>query len=161
MSGAIPGRKHGRALTQAGFERILDAVALDGATIREACAQEGVYPRSFYAVLRDGMENHAAYVRALQVRMLALFDEMDEVSRVGAGGDVKDRALRVKTLQWALSRLLPKVFGDRVEVTGHQARQPHELTDEELNQEVMRLLMNLPDEAKAFLCETLAVEPAQ
>jgi hypothetical protein len=56
-----------------------------------------------------------------------ILDISDDVSL-----DPNDRRIRVDTRKWLLSKLLPKQYGDRVEVNATVSRDPGDLTDVEL-----------------------------
>jgi hypothetical protein len=94
-------------------------------------------PASLAAVLRDAkqrgeelppvrtvfrwLERHAsfreAYARAREEQAEAIFDEILDVAD-DALDDSQSRRVRIDARKWALGRMLPKRFGDRVALTG-------------------------------------------
>lgn len=94
-----------------------------GASLRSVCALEGMPSASsvflWLTKYKDFSDN---YAKAQQERSEAMFEEMLEI-----GDDVEPDAaavskakLRVDTRKWALARMNPKKYGDKVqqEITG-------------------------------------------
>lgn len=127
---------------------ILDLLA-KGLTLKEICRRDGMPPsstvRSWALDDREGF--FAPYARAREIGCYELVDEIIEIAddaqndwmERNAQGDekagwqinhehVQRSRLRIDTRKWVASKVLPKVFGDKVE-----------LGDESLEQLVSRL----------------------
>jgi hypothetical protein len=89
-------------------------------------------PKStFLGWVRDINEIHDHYTRAIEVRATVLFDDIltiadcedndmytDDEGKERVNHDVINRdRLRVDARKWALSKMLPKVYGDKLDVT--------------------------------------------
>lgn len=108
-----------------------------GKTLREICRAEGMPPESTVRLWAlDDREGFAAhYTRAREIGYHAMADDLLEIaddgrndwmtrnSDDGAGwavnGEHMQRSrLRVDTRKWMLSKALPKVYGDKLELGG-------------------------------------------
>lgn len=110
-----------------------------GQTLREVCRGDGMPDESAVRLWAlDDREGFAArYRRAREIGYLSMADEIIEIAhdgsndwmertnpRTGATEEVVNHEhinrsrLRVDTLKWALSKALPKIFGDKIAVTG-------------------------------------------
>jgi hypothetical protein len=119
---------------QAVFDAICDRLA-EGSSLRAACREEGMPDertvREWVADNKFGISPQ--YARAVEARAERLFEEIIEISDTSvvaekvttkANGDVEtvvgdavDRSrLRVDARKWALSKMLPKKYGDKVDV---------------------------------------------
>lgn len=104
-----------------------------GETLKGICRDEGMPPESTVREWAlDDREGFAArYARARELGAYAMADELLEISDDGrndwvereAGGKLLDHEhvqrskLRADTRKWLLSKQLPKVFGDKLDVT--------------------------------------------
>lgn len=111
---------------------------VEGKSLREICAQDG-YP-SMYAFLRlvaADPEVETVYRAAAELRADGLFEKMMAVASTPMQGEktkttesddgvktetttgdmVEHRKLQVDTLKWALARMNPKKYGDKVDMT--------------------------------------------
>lgn len=134
----------------------------DGKTLREVCRADGMPSESTvrgWALKDDDARPgfFTQYARAREIGYHGMFDEVLEIADDGVNdwmlrqGDDKEKLyvlngehvqrsrLRVDTRKWALSKALPKIYGDRVlnEVTGKDGGPirfagVHELSDDEL-----------------------------
>ncbi len=105
----------------------------DGASLRELCRDEGMPNES---TVRDWATTDvdgfgARYVRAREVGYLAMADELLEIADDSSGDMTVDEngkarmdsefaarsRLRVDTRKWFLAKMLPKVFGDRIDMS--------------------------------------------
>jgi hypothetical protein len=59
------------------------------------------------------------YARAMDVRQAILFDEVVDLSD-DSKGEVQRNRLQVDARKWALSKMNPKKYGDKVDVTSNQ-----------------------------------------
>ena len=110
-------------------ERILDAIA-EGKSLRESCDKENLAPGNWINWINSDKQLLEQYTHAREVRAELLFDEMldiaDETSSdtiIDDNGNEKANSewiarsrLRVDTRKWALSKMLPKKYGDKLEV---------------------------------------------
>lgn len=129
-------------------EAICERLA-DGMTLRQACRDEGMPKESTVRrwVLSDTGGFCAQYARAREVGYQAMADELIEISDNGTndwiereteagrivteynGDHVTRSRLRTDTRKWLLSKALPKVYGDRVALTGPEGGPiEHEVT---------------------------------
>lgn len=110
-------------------ERILTSIA-EGKSLRESCEKENLAPGNWINWINSDKQLLEQYTHAREVRAELLFDEMldiaDEVSSdtiIDDNGNEKANSewiarsrLRVDTRKWALSKMLPKKYGDKIEV---------------------------------------------
>jgi len=112
------------------------AISTSSAGLRKICSRNQKFPdvSTVYRWLSKNTEFRERYARAREFQAQALFDEIIEiadkvqlgtVTKVDRHGrkekriaDMVDRArLRVDSRKWSLSKLLPKKYGDRVDVS--------------------------------------------
>ena len=114
-------------------ERILTSIA-EGKSLRESCDKENLAPGNWINWINSDKQLLEQYTHAREVRAELLFDEMldiaDEVSSdtiIDDNGNEKANSewiarsrLRVDTRKWYLSKVLPKIYGEKItaEVTG-------------------------------------------
>lgn len=120
-------------------EEILTRI-MGGESLREVCRSGGMPARStvhlWVAKGKEGEEPYNTfsdrYAKACEIRAYEMFDELMEIAdngsndwmdRNGEGegwqlnGEALQRSrLRVDARKWALSKMIPKTFGDKVEV---------------------------------------------
>lgn len=115
----------------------------EGKTLREVCKQEEMPHESTVRLWaledRDGFSTH--YARAREIGYHAMADELLEIADDGAndwmerngqedvgwavnGEHVQRSRLRLDTRKWMLSKALPKIYGDRIDVNNK-----HDLSD--------------------------------
>jgi hypothetical protein len=82
-------------------------------------------------VAKDWHGFGAIYARARQEQYEGWVEEILEISD-DAALDPNDRRIRVDSRKWLLSKLLPKQYGDKIEVNATISRDPGELSDIEL-----------------------------
>lgn len=90
---------------------------MGGESLRTICADANMPSRT--TVIRWQTENAefgAKCARAREEQAHAIFEEIQEVADKGNPDDVQRAKLRVSTMQWRAAKLLPKVYGDKVEV---------------------------------------------
>ena len=140
--GSAPAKRTGSAMAKRGrptaFTKKLAgeicAKLADGETLREVCRAEDMPPES--TVRRWALEDFngfaAQYARAREIGYHAMADELVEIADDGSNdwmarnGDEDDRQidgehlgrsrLRVDTRKWLLSKALPKVYGDKLDL---------------------------------------------
>lgn len=104
---------------------VLDGMA-GGLSLRKAAKAAEVPPQTFLDWCTDDPALAGRYARAREAMIDVYFDElMDTVKRepvIADGkvdnGEVQHRRLYADTLKWALSKVAPKRYGDRVEIAG-------------------------------------------
>lgn len=111
---APPKRKASKAVEGM---RILRLVAL-GKLRKHACARVGVNLKTFEKWVELDAEFLALYQVARVQQAHSLAEEMVELSDLEVGSDmaeVQRNRLRVDTRKWYVSKLAPKLYGERVE----------------------------------------------
>lgn len=101
-----------------------------GASVKTICASEGMPSmQTVFKWLREQSSFAENYTRATMERADAVFEEMfaiaddgsndtyvDEKGFVKVDTDVVNRSrLRIETRKWALARMAPKKYGDKIE----------------------------------------------
>lgn len=122
--------------SQALFDTICERIA-DGESLRAICANEGMPSKA--NVFRWLSANAAAadqYARAREVQADTLFDEMldiaddarnDWMEREGEGAagyalnseHIQRSRLRIDARKWMAGKLRPKVYGDKLDLSGN------------------------------------------
>jgi len=88
----------------------------EGKSLRATCAAEGMPAESTVrARARDHAAFGAQYARAREQGYEVMGDSIIEIS--DEGEDVARDRLRVDARKWLLSKMLPKVYGDKLETT--------------------------------------------
>jgi hypothetical protein len=91
-----------------------------GRSLRQVCKDEGM--PHFTTVLRwvaDCPNFAIKYTRARVAQADTLFDRMEEVEEAVSAGTMDSHAARVvlDSMRWRASKLAPKVYGDRLDVS--------------------------------------------
>lgn len=113
--------------TQKLADRICEALA-NGKSLRSVCLEKGIPDMStIFAWIRTNEEFSKQYARACEERTEALAEEVidlsDDASSVIVGNDKSDNArvsaqkLRVDTRRWIMSKMKPKKYGDKLDLT--------------------------------------------
>jgi hypothetical protein len=96
---------------------ILDRIA-QGQSLKSICRDERM--PSDMAVRKWALEDYkgfgSQYARATLIRMNYLADEILEIADDIAGDPARDR-LRLDTRKWLMSKIAPKVYGDKLDLT--------------------------------------------
>ena len=107
-------------------ERVIEAMVCDGLSLRKASAMHNVSPQTVLRACADDRALAEHYDRARAAVIERLADEVMEladkpVAKLDNGatdpGLVRQRQLQVDTRKWFLSKLAPKVYGDRLDVS--------------------------------------------
>jgi len=102
-----------------------------GMSAFKACQVAGVNQSTFNLWLNDDAELAADYARAREDLIERMAQEVLELSDVDVGlqpdgkkdwAAVQKHKLQVDTRKWILSKLAPKKYGDRLELTGDPDR---------------------------------------
>lgn len=119
-----------------------------GMTLREVCRMDGMPPESTVRLWAlDDREGFAAqYTRAREIGYHAMADDIVEISDDGTNdwmerngednagwqqnGEALGRSrLRVDTRKWMLSKVLPKIYGDKLAIGGDKDMDPIKTED--------------------------------
>ncbi|WP_368877345.1 ubiquitin carboxyl-hydrolase [Providencia vermicola] len=93
------------------------ALIADGESLRSVCKRKGM-PNTTKVMrwLRENPDFREQYAKAMESRADAVFEELfdiaDDVSEESAA--VAKAKLRIDTRKWALSRMSPKKYGDKI-----------------------------------------------
>lgn len=95
-----------------------------GETLRAICRDDGFPPESTVREWAlDDREGFAArYARAREAGAHVMADDLLEIA--DQDGDVQRDRLRADTRKWLLSKILPRVFGDKLDLTSKGERLP-------------------------------------
>jgi hypothetical protein len=92
---------------------------IEGESLRAICRDDGMPSAStLFAWLDKNEDFRSRYARARDIQAELGFDSIQEVAE-DIAGDVQRDKLRIETMRWRLSKLLPKKYGDKIEQT-HQ-----------------------------------------
>jgi hypothetical protein len=145
-------------------EAILRAV-MEGASLRQACRDHEVTRSEVYLDLADDPTFSDQYARATSIRADAMFDEMMEIADTQVEGEVRKklkdgteevtvedmlghRKLQVDTRKWALARMNPRKYGEKVQVGGASDLPPVATVDAtKLSSQALREIMAASDAA--------------
>jgi hypothetical protein len=143
-------------ITPANLDALLHEMA-DGKSMREVCKQDGMPTRwQIQELLRNDADFASQYARACEMRAEEVFDEMlaiadtpviGEKTKIDKDGNVETtsgdmiehRRLQVDARKWALARMSPKKYGDKLALGGASDLPPietKELTDIEFARRV-------------------------
>jgi hypothetical protein len=89
-----------------------------GMTQRLACRQVGTSPQELWRWAQLSDERREAYARARDSQARALAEEVLEIGDEATPETVQVAKLRTDSRKWMASKLLPREFGDHVQVTG-------------------------------------------
>jgi transposase-like protein len=99
----------------------------EGASLREVCREHGVPESSFREWVRndrDGIGSRYQTARVLQVEAWS-----DLIIEIGNRDDLdaQEKRVRIDSLKWLMSRIVPKKWGDRLLVAGDESSPVHHL----------------------------------
>lgn len=115
---------------QAGYDR--DAAARvvaamlsgTGQSLRQACASKGMpAPSTFLGWVAQDAQLAEQYTRAREVVLEMKSDEIIEIAD-DLDEDPKSRTVRIDSRKWLLSKLLPRRYGDRLQLEGSDGAPP-------------------------------------
>lgn len=117
------------------FDNICEII-VSGKSLRSALLANNNLPAStFFVWMREDKQKSKQYARATEERAEMMFEEMFDIADESSGdyieqdlGDgvvstklngenIQRSRLRVDTRKWALSKLMPKKYGDKIDVT--------------------------------------------
>ncbi|MGL4640426.1 MAG: hypothetical protein ACRCVX_11960 [Shewanella sp.] len=92
-----------------------------GKSLRESCLEIGMSKSYFFVVKDSTPELKDQYARARELQAEALFEDLEEVAeealKATTAIEVQARRLIVDTRKWRLSKIVPKRYGEKTEVT--------------------------------------------
>ena len=99
------------------FETLLTRIA-EGVSLRALCKKRGMPSRSsVYERLNVDSDFADRYARACAIRADVVFDEVLEIAD-NPKLPADHRRLQVDARKWALGKMMPKKYGDRLELDG-------------------------------------------
>lgn len=112
-------------------ESIILDIAERHKSARAACKKHDVKTSSFLRWVRESEEIANKYMRAMELRQDALFDEIIEIAdsqendvSIDADGNkiinhniVQRNKLQIDARKWSLAKMNPRKYGDKVDVT--------------------------------------------
>lgn len=107
-------------------QAVVDSMVAESLSLRKASAKHQITPQSFLREVADNPALADQYDRARASVIERLADEVLEladapVPKLDNGatdpGMVRQRQLQVDTRKWFLSKLAPKIYGDRLDVS--------------------------------------------
>lgn len=121
---AIPGRKgHSAEWKKKTFDDLIDWIS-EGKTMNAFVEAKKVAFRTLFDLIDSSEENKKCYVRAREVQAEVLFDKIQSVANnrtedhtpfTGSNVIQRDKLI-VDAIKWQISKVLPKKYGDRIEV---------------------------------------------
>ena len=104
-------------MTPEQVDAVLAQVAA-GRSVRMATADNGVHPMQFYRAIDADAALRERYARAKSAGLEVWADEINDIAdeALPDGASVAKARLQVDTRKWLLSKLVPKKYGDRLDV---------------------------------------------
>lgn len=108
------------------FNKIITEVADKGRSLRSVLRDKGMPSSStFFIWLEDDENKSKRYARAVEVRAEGIFDEIIEIAENKEQDQtpftginvIKRDTLRIDSRKWMLSKMLPKKYGDKLDIT--------------------------------------------
>ena len=144
--------------------RICEAVASSQGGLRATLDNNAELPA--FGCVQSWLYAHAdfasGYASAKRLQVEAMAEDIVDIARDDSL-DVNDRRLRVDTLKWLLSKLIPKTYGDKLDLTsgGEAMAAPSHQIDARIQSIIMQaqkrkaggtvLIEALSDEARSLL----------
>jgi hypothetical protein len=99
----------------------------EGASLREVCRDHGIPESSVRQWVRDNRDNFS--VRYQTARVLQVEAWGDLIIEIGNRDDLDapEKRVRIDSLKWLMSRIVPKKWGDRLLVAGDESSPVHHL----------------------------------
>lgn len=100
------------------------ALVANGQSMRSICTEEPFPSRvTIFQWMREQPEFAAAYDKARREGAHAMVDDVMEICD-DPSLDPNDKRIRVDTRKWIASRVLPKVYGDKLALSGDEDGAP-------------------------------------
>lgn len=117
-----------KAETYKKFDQVIELMQDQFMSLIQALRHVQMSQRTFYDIIDQSDEYKQKYARATQLRADALFDEIIQIADDPSGDftfkddgsigidheNIQRSKLRVDARKWALSKMMPKKYGDRV-----------------------------------------------
>lgn len=144
-------------------EKICEAVRQSECGLRKTLEKHPELP--IYGTVLTWLSKHASfyelYARAKQQQLESMAEDIVDISNDDQL-DANDKRIRIDTRKWLLSKLIPKVYGDKIDVTsdGKALAPPSHSIDARVQSIIMQayhrkqgldLLGQLPPEAQSML----------
>ena len=109
------------------IEKIFKEIS-EGKTVSTVCKANGVGFRSFLGYINRDPLLHEQYIQARQAKAQLMCDKFEDMSNLGAPlkedgtvdmGMVQYLRFKADSMKWLMSKINPKEFGDKQEVTHH------------------------------------------
>jgi hypothetical protein len=113
-----------RRLVERHWDEILQRLR-EGETLTGICRSPG-YPTAGAVRYWVGQEDalYSAYARARELGYQGMADELLDIADQSSKATWSRDQLRLSTRQWLLSKALPRMYGDRVQVEGGDGDRP-------------------------------------
>jgi hypothetical protein len=126
--GKITGRHGNTTFSEEVVCRICEAIATSSKGLKALCEARDDLPswQTVMAWLNRYPDFQEQYARAKQRQMELLAEEILEICDAPAGDtvQVQKARLQVETRKWIMSKLLPKKYGERIDVSGTVDKPP-------------------------------------
>lgn len=109
---------------------------VDGESLRQICKDDSLPNRdTIYSWLQSNKAFSDQYTQARMMQADQFFDEMDEIIRQPMQSmiQIQQARLQIDTMKWRLSKMLPKTYGDKVELTSQSNRDDQSIKVEFVN----------------------------
>lgn len=159
-----PTNLHGNSTFSAEMaSAICEAIASSSKGLRSLCAERDDLPswQTIMVWLNHYLDFQEQYARAKQRQMELIGEEILEIADAPASdsAQVQRAKLQVETRKWLMSKLAPKKYGDRIDVTssGEKLPMPSHHIDARVQSIIMQAMQrraaatDLPPEAQKLL----------
>ncbi len=90
---------------------------MSGASLNSVCNSIGINESTVRTQVYQDSEFHAKYTRAREIGYLARADRLADLVDSATNEDVAVLRLKLDHEKWSLSKMLPKVYGEKLDVT--------------------------------------------
>ena len=129
--------------------RICDAIACSQSGLRKTLEDDPELP-AFGTVegwLRKHAQFHGEFAEAKRRQIELMAEDIVDISRDDTL-DPADKRIRVDTLKWLLSKLIPKTYGDKIDVTS--GGEPMAMSPALVDQRVQSIVMLAAERKRAL-----------
>lgn len=117
-------------------DKILERLA-NGESLRAICRDKGMpAPSTVCTWVKENKEFAEQYAHARELQSDILFDEIEEIAREavanGEAADTNARRLLIDAHKWRLSKMLPKKYGDKLDLDIKKSDPLDDMTAEDL-----------------------------
>lgn len=149
--------QQGKAYTTKQKVAIIDRIAdkmMDGQSLRKICSGKDFPPKT--TVLRwladdENSELVTIIAEARNLQSEAKFDEMDEIMGEVRRGELDAQSARliIWAMQWQLSKIQPKKYGDKQFIEQKNTVTFEDMSDDDLRREIASLEQQIENESNA------------